>query len=281
MDDNQPPQQPRTATRRFRLRDRRPLLWHIPVSHYSEKVRWALAHKRIEHDRRAPIPGAHVAYALWLTRGAHKTFPVLTLGDRNIGDSTAIIAALEDRWPENPLYPYDPVDRRRALELEEFFDERLGPQIRLLAWHVLRTDRERMEELGYKMMPEAVRDNRFARAASGRFGSAWVQMRFQVASDPAAAAARLMVVAAFDRLEAELEANGGGYLVGDSFSVADLTAASLLYPVVNPPEGPSIIPDGNPELEEFFGPLRARPGGRWIGEMFARHRNPVPERQPA
>ena len=30
----------------------KPVLWHIPVSHYSEKARWALAHKGIEHERR-------------------------------------------------------------------------------------------------------------------------------------------------------------------------------------------------------------------------------------
>ena len=259
------------------MTDSRPLLWHIPVSHYSEKARWALEHKRIEHDRKSPIPGAHMLYALGLTRGAHKTFPVLTLDGRNIGDSTAIIAALEDRWPERPLYPDDPGERRRALELEDFFDEQLGPQIRLLVWHVLRTDRQRMEELGYKMMPPALRDSGFARAASARFGSAWVQVRFRVASDDRAEAAKAKVAAALDRLEAELD--GGEYLVGDSFTVADLTAASLLYPIVNPPEGPSIITNGNPVLEEFFGPLRERPGGRWIREMFARHRNPA--REPA
>jgi glutathione S-transferase len=253
----------------------KPLLWHIPVSHYSEKARWALAHKRIEHDRRSPIPGAHIAYAVWLTRGAHKTFPVLTLDGRSIGDSTAIIAALERRWPERPLYPEDPAERRRALELEDFFDEQLGPQIRLLAWHVLRTDRERMQELGYKMIPVGVRDSDLARAAAGRFGSTYVQLRFRVADDRKAEAAKASVVAALDRLEAELDDSGGEYLVGDGFSVADLTAASLLYPIVNPPEGPRIIPDGNPELEEFFGPLRERPGGRWVSEIFARHRNPV------
>ena len=255
----------------------KPLLWHIPVSHYSEKARWALDHKRIEHDRKSPIPGAHMLYALWLTRGAHKTFPVLTLDGRNIGDSTAIIAALEDRWPERPLYPDDPGERRRALELEDFFDEQLGPQIRLLVWHVLRTDRGRMEELGHEMMPPALRGNRFARAASARFGSAWVQVRFRVASDERAETAKAKVVAAIDRLEAELD--GREHLVGDSFTVADLTAASLLYPIVNPPEGPAIVPNGNPELEEFFGPLRERPGGRWIRETFARRRKPA--REPA
>jgi glutathione S-transferase len=257
----------------------KPVLWHIPVSHYSEKVRWALAHKGIEHERRSPVPGAHIAYALWLTRGAHVTFPVLALDGRKIGDSTAIIAALEAHQPERPLYPEDPAERRRALGIEDWFDEALGPQIRLLAWHVLRTDPERMEELGYKMIPPAVRDNGLARAAAGRFGSTYVNLRFRVASDEKAEAAKARVVEAVDRLEAELEAGGGEYMVGGEFSVADLTAASLLYPIVNPPEGPSIIPDGNAELEDFFGPLRERPGGRWIGEMFARHRDPAP--QPA
>jgi glutathione S-transferase len=258
------------------MTDPRPLLWHIPVSHYSEKARWALAHKGIEHDRRSPLPGAHVAYALWLTRGRQITFPVLTLDGGSIGDSTAIIAALEDRWPERPLYPSDPAERDRALEIEDFFDEELGPHIRLLVWHVLRTDRKRMEALGSGMMPRAVRDTDFVRGAAARFGSLWVNARFRVADDAKADAAKANVLAAMDRLESELEANGGGeFLVGDSFTVADLTAASLMYPIVNPPEGPLAIPSGNPELEEFFEPLRERPGGIWIREMFARHRKPA------
>ena len=92
--------------------------------------------------RRSPAP-------TWRSRSGspaaqHKTFPVLQLDGRNIGDSTAIIAALETRWPDAPLYPEDPAERRRALELEDHFDEQLGPQIRLLGWHELRKDPERM-----------------------------------------------------------------------------------------------------------------------------------------
>jgi glutathione S-transferase len=256
----------------MRVSEQKPVLWHIPVSHFSEKARWALAYKAVEHDRRAPLPGAHIAVALWLTRGAQKTFPVLRLDGRNIGDSTAIIAALEERWPDPPLYPADPDERRRALQLEDYFDERLGPQIRLLVWHELRTDRELMEELGGSMLPGPIRDNAVARSIGATFGSAYVQVRFRVADDDAAATARAMVVEALDRLESELEATGTGYLVGDRFTVADLTAASLFYPMVNPPEGPRILPEGTPELEAFFAPLRERPGGRWVSEMFARHR---------
>ena len=62
--------------------------------------------------------------------GDTSTTPVLTLDGQSIGDSTRIIAALEERWPQPPLYPQDAARRQRALELEEFFDEELGPHIR-------------------------------------------------------------------------------------------------------------------------------------------------------
>lgn len=76
-----------------------PTLWQVDVSHYSEKARWALAWKGVEHRRRSPPPGAHMIVALWLTRGAGYTFPVLSIDGRQIADSTAIIAALEERYP--------------------------------------------------------------------------------------------------------------------------------------------------------------------------------------
>ena len=89
------------------MTEAKPVLWHIGVSHYSEKVRWALDWKGVEHERREPPPGLHMVLALWWSRGETKTFPVLELDGERILDSTAIIGALEARWPEPPLYPED------------------------------------------------------------------------------------------------------------------------------------------------------------------------------
>ena len=36
-----------------------PVLWHLKVSHYNEKARWALDYKRVPHVRRALMPGLH------------------------------------------------------------------------------------------------------------------------------------------------------------------------------------------------------------------------------
>jgi glutathione S-transferase len=116
--------------------DSRPVLWQLQISHYNEKVRWALDYKGVEYERRSLLPGFHKAKTKRLT-GDVDTTPVLTLDGRSIGDSTAIIAAIEERWPQPPLYPADPAERERALALEDFFDEELGPHIRRAAYHEL------------------------------------------------------------------------------------------------------------------------------------------------
>ena len=246
-----------------------PVLWHIAISHYNEKVRWALDLKGVVAERKAPPPGAHIAVALWLSRGASKTFPVLVLDGTAITDSTEIIAALERRYPEPALYPRDPVDLERALDLEDFFDEELGPHARLLALHELRDDRAGLEAFTTTLLPAPLARNEVARRIATRGTAVYTQLRYRVASDASAAGARDKVLTAFDRLEAEL--GDGDYLVGDAFSVADLTAAAMFVPVVTPPEGPE-VPVASAAYEQFREPLRERRGFVWVEEMFARHR---------
>jgi glutathione S-transferase len=251
--------------------NRLPTLWQIDVSHFSEKARWALAWKGVEHRRRSPVPGAHMVVALWLTRGAHYTFPVLSINGRRIGDSTAIVAALEELYPDPPLYPADIAERRRALELEEFFDEELGPQVRQLAWYELGQDPERFAELMTRTAPPPMNKLGGPTAAYARF---YTSLRFRARDAAQAERNRAKILAALDRLEAEL--GDGDYLVGEDFSVADLTAASLFYPLAQPEEGP-IKPDAPSArgFEEFREPLVERRGLQWVKQMFHRHRKPA------
>jgi glutathione S-transferase len=246
----------------------RPLLWHLPVSHYSEKVRWAFDHKRLPHNRRGLIGGLHIPVALAITRGRHATLPVLELDGRTIGDSTAIIAALEQAYPERPLYPPDLDERRRALELEDWFDERLGPAVRRFVFHALRGERDTFDELAASQIPAALR--RYRRLA-GAYGRGFTALRYQTAGSRRAAEALEGVMAAFDRLESEL--GDRRYLVGRRFTVADLTAASLFYPLVLPPEGPLQL-DPPPALAQLRDSVVNRRGYQWVLEMFARHRHP-------
>ncbi len=250
-----------------------PTLWQIQISHYSEKARWAIDYKGVDHVRRAPLPGMHIPIALWLTGGAHPTFPVLELDGRRIGDSTAVIAALEERYPEPPLYPEDPAERARALALEDFFDEEVGPQMRHLAFYELINEPEMVAEVAAEMAPAALAKSK---AVAGAYARVYTSVRFGANKREGAELAKAKIAAAIDRLDAELEANGGEYLVGDRFSVADLTAASILYPLVRPPEGPQPVDAPSPPaFERFREGFADRPGFIWMEEMFRRHRAPA------
>jgi glutathione S-transferase len=212
-----------------------------------------------------------MAVALWLTRGRAKTFPLLVLEGQAIADSTTIIAELERRHPDPPLYPEDPAELQRALALEEFFDEELGPYSRLLAFHELRHDPDAVTAFAASLLPAPLARSATIRRLGGSGASAFAKVRYRVSAPEAAAHARSKIVAAFDRLEAELERGEGEYLAGDAFSVADLTAASLLGPIVIPPEGPH-LPDLPGPYQAFRESLGDRPGYRWVAGVFTRHR---------
>jgi len=250
--------------------EQKPTLWQIDISHYSEKVRWALEYKGIDHVRRSPLPGTHIPIALFLTRGGQPTLPVMQVGGRTIGDSTEIIAALEAICPEPPLYPIDAEERARAIELEDWFDENLGPHARLLPFYELIQEPELFAEVAAESVPGPLGK---AKPVVGAYARAYTSIRWGANSDEDAERAREAIVAAFDKLEAELERGDGEFLAGDSLSVADITAASLFYPVVVPPEGPldSDLPRP-PALERFRESLSDRRGFRWVEETFRRHR---------
>jgi glutathione S-transferase len=242
-----------------------PVLWHIEISHYNEKARWALDYKGIPHVRKAPMPGAHNLYSAWLTRGGVRTFPVLQLDGKAIGDSTAIIAALEERQPEPALYPADPAERAQALALEEYFDTEVGPNVRRLAFFHLLQDRDRA--VG-GINPSGGARARMMRA-SFPIVKAVMRREYGISAEQAVSA-REKIDAALDRVVDET--GPSGYLVGDRFSVADLTACSLLGPILAPPQYANAVLDVPPVLDELRETMRAHPAGAWVFDVYDRHR---------
>jgi len=242
-----------------------PILWQFTSSHFNEKARWALDFKRVPHIRHSLVPGFHVATVKRMTGKTH--VPVLKLNGEIFGDSTKIIEALERTFPQPPLYPDDPADRRRALELEDFFDEELGPYIRRWIFHLVLPYPEfvRASFVNHASLPVRLAH----RAMSPLVGQV---MRKQMDINPATAAvARTKTVAAMDRLEKELSPSG--YLVGDRFTVADLTAAALLSPLVRPPEFPyrnaMALP---PEFAQARESLQNHRAFQWTLETYRRDR---------
>jgi glutathione S-transferase len=241
------------------------VLWHIKISHYNEKARWALDYKGIPYELRAPMPGTHRITALRLTRGKHQRLPVMDLEGRRIWDSTAIIAALEDYRPDPPLYPPDAAERERALALEDYFDEELAPRVRRLIWHHTLPDTDATTDA---VLPDEGAFKRGLLRATAPVAGRMVRQDYS-ANEANAEEAEIGIRAAMDRLEDEL--GGDEYLVGDSFSVADLTAAALFTPLLAPPGRPW-APDLVSPLQPMRAELEARPGGEWVTRMYELHR---------
>jgi glutathione S-transferase len=241
-----------------------PTLWQLRVSHFNEKARWALDYKDVPHRRRALAPGFHPRRSKRL--GGRGTTPVLVLDGEVIGDSTEIIGYLERRHPDPPLYPDTEAERKAALELEDHFDQQLGPGIRSALFHDLLPYRRTMVPLFTQGLPR--RYGLFLHAA---YPMARRAIRRGIRADEESARrGREQTIAAIDLIERDLS---GDYLVGNRFSVADLTGAALLFPLVAPPEFAYRLPDRWPEgWEEFRRSLADRPGYQWALEMFRRHR---------
>jgi glutathione S-transferase len=242
-----------------------PLLLHFRISHYNEKVRWALDLKRVPHRRETLIPGFHVPRVRALT--GQNQVPVLVLGDEAHFGSNRILRLLEQRYPEPALYPRDPVELERALALESLFDRHVAPDLRLLVWDI------------YLRQPDAC-----ARMATDGFGPTvrllWRSLQPLMAplfrrnlgiDRRGVVRARRTLDDALARLESEIRPSG--YLVGESFSVADLAVAAVMTPVVRPPEFAYPLPVPWPaELAELAESIAERPAVRWVRDVYQRNR---------
>lgn len=244
-----------------------PVLWHLKVSNYNEKARWALDYKGIPHVRRPAVPGAHTKIAEKLTAGRGSTFPILILDGEVIGDSTRIIEALERRHPDPPLYPADAQERRRVLELEEFFDEELGPHVRLLAIDHMIADRD-------LFLRAFVPDAGHARRLLARLAFARVRRTVKATmgiDGGSVVRAYAKVRAAGERFAAELRPSG--YLSRDGFTVADLTLAALVAPAVAPEQFPYPQPQrDHPLLVPLCDALAQSGIVEFTRRMYLRHR---------
>ena len=235
-----------------------PRLWHLQISNFNEKARWALDYKRVPHTRRAVEPGPHMAVALALTGSI--TFPVVQFGRHAVRDSSAIIAELETRYPDPPLYPSDPDERGRAFELESHFDEHYGPHVRAAGFWEL------FQEPEYLGLGES-QGKVFAKLTGMRFGI----------DEQSAARSLVKVREGLDLIERTL--GDREHLVGDAFTVADLAACALTGPVLRPPEFPyglskMPLPDG---LKRISNEIREHPAGQWMLRTYARYRYPSAE----
>jgi glutathione S-transferase len=235
-------------------------------SPYNEKVRWALDCKRVPHRRRSLLPGPHMATVRRLTGRTHT--PVIVADGQALDGSAQILQWIESRWPQPPIYPADAAERAEALRIEQWFDTDLTPRIRRAVLDALLRQPTAFAAVFGDGRSAAVR---LAYACAVPLAAGLIRKGNGI-DGPASVADGLRAAGeALDFVAAR--AGRDGYLVGTRFSLADLTAASTLAVLAQPPASPMAAPQPHgAAFEALLQRFAEHPAIAWTRQLYARHR---------
>ncbi len=241
----------------------------IPVSHYCEKVRWALSKLKIPFVEEGHMPPFHQFYT---GKVGGSSTPVLVTNAGSFTDSTDILQYLNSIVSDDlKLYPTESELCQKVEYLEELFDSELGPCTRRWGYYHVINDKQHMRVAWTRNVP-AIEKALFPIIFSPV--RSVLQKRLDINSDSVAKAYE-NIGSIFERVS-ELLSDGRKYLVGDKLSAADITFAALAAPVIVPPKHP--MRDSNlenlpskmlSEIKEF----RATPAGAFVLRLYATERS--------
>lgn len=240
----------------------------IPFSHYCEKARWALDRAGLPYEEDAHLPLLNLPAT---RRAGGKTVPVLVTDEGTFTDSTDILGYVDRKAPaDRKLWPTDETDRKKAQDLEDFFDRGLGRGVRVYVYfHLLPERASLLRILGSRL---STKDRTLLRVALPVM-SQLIRRGYKVTEENAERSL-VKIHEAFDRADAAL-AEGGKYLVGDGLTAADITFAALAAPVLNPAGHPAYeaaMHDLPLTMQPEVKRLRARPAGQHVLRLYQKER---------
>jgi glutathione S-transferase len=247
----------------------RPQLYVFAISHFCEKARWALDALGLDYELRHLSPIAHFHETKRLGAPG-SSLPLLVSGEQVVHGSGAILdwADSEVADPSRRLSP-DPSLEAECRALEQRLDDVAGVHLRRCYYS------EAIVDHPESVLPLFARN--LAPSERQALEENWeVACRLMIAAMDLGPAqreeSRRIVEQELDWLDGVL-ADGRRYLLGDRFSRADITAASLLAPASIPAEHPlhGLI-DVPPLARADLARWRERQTLAWMREVYRAHR---------
>ena len=236
-----------------------PLVLHtFSISHFSEKTRWMLDASGIDYVEKPWVPGLHVPRAL--KAGGFKA--------TTVQDSTHILLWLEKHRAPFALMPTDPARRQEVLDIEDRFD-RIGAHVVRYAYRDALDDAEGIKTV---WTLDASPVERFIVRTAFPLMRAGFRRGLQLGNKTVVAKSERRILDGMDWL-AERTDGQPRYLVGDSLTAADITAAALLSPLACPDEHAVY---SRPDFQKGVAALKARhadhPAMTWVRWLYRKHR---------
>jgi len=201
-------------------------LYQFPISHFCEKIRWALDYKKLDHQLCNLLPGPHIKQVMAVAKKSD--VPVIIHDDVVVQGSSKIIDYLDNTFTDHQLTPSDEKVLAESLQWERFVDKEVGPNLRTFFYHTL------LDHPGL-LIPIFTHQGPWYGKILMKFMFPTLRkkmIRYMHLSDATAAQAKQNLKLAIDKINQRLVNNK--FLAGDQFSRADLAAAALLAPLVQP-----------------------------------------------
>jgi glutathione S-transferase len=246
----------------------------IPVSHYVEKVRWALEYLQIPFQESPQMPPFHRSA---VKKYGVTTVPVLVadslaepLRMRIVKtDSTDILRYLDTLHP-GKLYPPDPELQALSTELETLFNLTLGVSTRCWGYSYILT-RELLYPrwtLGVPFWQKLLFPLIFPKVEP------IIRENFKITATSATESYQ-EIIGVFERVT-EVLSDGRKYLLGDRLSAIDITFAALAVPILQPPE--QYIPSEPieslpPQMQADIRHCRSTPAGEFGLRLYRENRH--------
>lgn len=239
------------------------ILYQMPISHFCEKSRWALAYKRLPHKYKNLLPGLHIKKAKKMAEKS--SLPILKEGKIFVQGSSNIIDYLDAEFPRFPLTPDSVEDAKKAKEWEAWADAEIGPAVRMLAYSTLLSRAD-------ILIPVMAQDgpwykNLYMNKAFPKIKHA-LEQGLNI-TEERVLEAKATLHAAINHIQSAQPENEP--LLSSGFSRADIAVASLLAPLFTPSKFGVLWPETMPlefqRISEEFNSIRP-----WVESMYQRYR---------
>jgi len=247
-----------------------PVLYIFAISHYCEKARWALDYLNIEYRLHHISPITHIKFVRGLGV-ADTTLPVLTAGSLTLQGSSRIIdwAEAQSRPGKRSLEVDNTTDVSSARAIEQRLDDVAGVHVRRYYYaDALLNQPQTVRPIFCGNL--TWREQIMLRLAWGRICKYMIQ-ELDLGVEQGRESRRI-IETELDWLDGLL-VDGRAFLLGEHFSRADITAASLLSPLVLPPQHPTYhnlqLPPG---VAADVAGWQERRSIRWVGDIYCNYR---------
>jgi len=238
-------------------------LYQFPISHYCEKIRWALDYKKLDYITRNLLPGVHTISTKKLS--ANSMLPILKHDNNIVQNSCDIITYLDETFPQFSLTPQEEKLKQEALDWEKYVDKEIGLHVRRFCYSYL---------LDYPSIVIPFFTHNGPWYGKSLINIIYPRIKKRMISslhinDENRAKSKLHIEKAIEKIHAHLQDRK--YLVGNAFSRADLAAAALLAPLFQSEKYGLDWPLQQPE------PLKLMAQGlgdniNWFNDLYAQHR---------